>query len=53
MTDGRSGYLVETDWLNERLEAQSLRVLDVTGRHCQRKAAVPHNLSRLWFQAEI
>ena len=31
MTDGRSGYLVETDWLNERLEAQSVRVLDVTG----------------------
>ena len=31
MTDDRSGYLVETDWLNERLEAQSVRVLDVTG----------------------
>ena len=28
-------------------------IVDQSGRHCQRKAAVPHNLGRLWFQAAI
>ena len=31
MTDDRSGYLVETDWLNDRLDNRSVRILDVTG----------------------
>ena len=31
MNDGTNAYLVETDWLNEQLENQSVRILDVTG----------------------
>ena len=31
MTDDRSAYLVETDWLIDRLGDPSVRVLDVTG----------------------
>lgn len=31
MADDQSRYLVETDWLNERLDDRSVRVLDVTG----------------------
>jgi len=31
MADDRSAYLVETEWLNERLDDQSIRILDVTG----------------------
>ena len=31
MTDDRSAYLGETEWLNERLDDQSVRILDVTG----------------------
>ena len=31
MAGDRSSYLVGTDWLNERLDDQSVRILDVTG----------------------
>jgi thiosulfate/3-mercaptopyruvate sulfurtransferase len=31
MVDDQSRYLVETDWLNERLDDRGVRVLDVTG----------------------